>query len=331
MDDRIVVVDDDPGTIHLIGRILDGVSELLFATTGEKAIELVQDAKPDLILLDAQLPGISGFKVFDTLRSQPDVAGVPIIFISCHNESGFEVSALNMGAADYIAKPFSSSKLLARVRTQLRMKHASDELQQALGTDALTGIAGRRKFDEALDREWHRGLRVGDPLTLMLLEVDDFAAFTEQHDRQKADVCLQRLAQAIKTVARRPADFLARCGGDQFGLVLPQTPREGAEHIARRILENVRGLKIGYEASGSTLHLSARIGISSYDPTSRCWAGSWQNTRADDEMRACRSAGNLLLAADKALLAAKMNGSPARFLDIADLEEPQRIRTIAPV
>jgi PleD family two-component response regulator len=113
--------------------------------------------------------------------------------------------------------------------------------------------------------------------------------------------------------------------------VLPQTPRVGAEHIARRILENVRGLKIGYEASGSTLHLAARIGISSYDPTSRCWAGSWQNTRADDEMRACRSAGNLLLAADKALLAAKMNGSPARFLDIADLEEPQRIRTIAPV
>jgi len=330
MDDTIVVVDDDPGTIHLIGRILDGVSELLFATSGEEAIELVHEAKPDLILLDAQLPGISGFKVLDTLKGEPELAGVPIIFISCHNESGFEVSALNRGAADYIAKPFSSSKLLARVRTQLRRKHAADDLHRAAGTDALTGIAARRKFDEALDREWHRGLRVGDPLCLMLIEVEGFGAYADQHGRSKADEGLQRLAHAVKSVARRPADFLARCGGDQFGLLLAQTPGEGAEHIARRILEAVRSLRLDYEVSGRPRHLSVRIGMSNYDQSSACWSGSWQTSRGDDEMGGRRSAGNLLLAADKALHAAKFNGSPIRMLDIADLDEPQRIRAIAP-
>jgi CheY-like chemotaxis protein len=112
MDDKIVVVDDDPGTIYLIGRILHGVGQLSFATSGEKALQLVQDCAPDLVLLDTELPGMSGFKVFDALRAAPDLLGVPIIFMTSHTDAGFEVAALDMGAADFIAKPFAPARLL---------------------------------------------------------------------------------------------------------------------------------------------------------------------------------------------------------------------------
>jgi diguanylate cyclase (GGDEF)-like protein len=331
MDSKILVVDDDPGTIQLIGRILQGISELSFATSGEKALQLVQESTPDLILLDAELPGMSGFKVFDALKTQPDLLGVPIIFITSHNEAGFEVSALNMGAADFIAKPFTSALLLARVKTHLRAKRASDELRRAAGTDTLTGVGGRRQFDEYLDREWRRGLRVGDPMSLLLIDVDHFRSFGERYGHQKADSCLRRVAETIAGIARRPADFLARCGGEQFGLVLPRTPRGGAEHLAQRILDAIESLNIRHESSPAAQHVTASIGVSCYDEESACWTRPSANSRSSGDMRTPLVANDLLLAADKALYSAKSSGyTHARLLDVADLDERILCRDLAP-
>jgi diguanylate cyclase (GGDEF)-like protein len=331
MDHKIVVVDDDPGTIQLIGRILQGISELTFATSGEKALQLIQESAPDLILLDAELPGMSGFKVFDALKALPDLIGVPIIFITSHNEAGFEVSALNMGAADFIAKPFTSARLLARVKTQLRNKRALDELRRVGGIDTLTGVGGRRQFDECLDREWRRGLRVGDPMSLLLIDVDHFGLYGERYGHQNADYCLRRAAQAIAGIARRPADFLSRCGGEQFGLVLPQTPRGGAEHIALRILDAIESLKIRHETSPTSQHVTASIGVSCYDEQSACWARPSANSRSSGDMRMPLVANDLVLAADKALSSARNSGyTHARLLDVADLETRIDCRDIAP-
>ena len=207
MDDKIVVVDDDPGTIYLIGRILHGVGQLSFATSGEKALQLVHDCAPDLILLDAELPGMSGFKVFDELRAASGVPDVPIIFITSHTEAGFEVSALNMGAADFIAKPFTATRLLARVKTHLRTKHTADELRRTASTDTLTGVSSRHFFDESLKREWLRGLRGCDPMALLLIDIDHFTLYGERYGRAKGENCLRRVAAAIQGIVRRPADL----------------------------------------------------------------------------------------------------------------------------
>jgi diguanylate cyclase (GGDEF)-like protein len=334
MEDKIVVVDDDPGTIYLIGRVLHGVSHLRFATSGEKALQLVHDSPPDLILLDAELPGMSGFKVFDALQAAPDVAGVPIIFITSHSEAGFEVSALNMGAADFIAKPFTSSRLLARVNIHLRNKHATDELRRTASTastDALTGVGSRHQFDESLKREWLRGLRVGDPIALLLIEVDHFELYSQRHGHAKGDACLRRVAAAIKAITRRPADVVARREGEQFGVLLPQTSRRGAEYIAQRIIDAIDALKISHENSLSGRHITASIGVSCYDELSSCWEGPPTNFRFGDDLQKCRAANGLLLAADKALYSAKLGGhARARLLDIAELEPPFPSRDIAP-
>jgi diguanylate cyclase (GGDEF)-like protein len=331
MDDKIVVVDDDPGTIYLIGRILNGVSRLTFATSGEKALELVRESAPDLILLDAELPGMSGFKVFDALQAAPDVLGVPIIFITSHAEAGFEVSALNMGAADFIAKPFTAARLLARVTTHLRTKHAADELRRCVGTDALTGVGSRHMFEESLKREWLRGLRCGDPMALLLIDIDHFKLYDRRHGRAKADVCVRRVAAAIKGIVRRPADVVARCGGEQFGVLLPQTARHGAQYIAQRILDAIDELRIPHGDSLATQHMTVSIGVSCYDEASTCWGGPPANFRCGDDLQKGRAANSLLLAADKALYSAKLAGhAHARLLDIAELELPFLTRDIDP-
>jgi diguanylate cyclase (GGDEF)-like protein len=323
MDEKIVVVDDDPGTIYLMGRILQGFGQLSFATSGEKALQLVNDSVPDLILLDAELPGMSGFKVFDALRAAPAVQSVPIIFITSHTEAGFEVSALNMGAADFIAKPFTAARLLARVKTHLRTKHTIDELRRTVSTDALTGVGSRYCFEESLKREWLRGLRVGDPIALFLIDVDHFSLYRERYGQANGENCLRRVAAAIEGIVRRPADLVARCGGEQFGVLLPQTPRRGAEHIAQRILDAIGALGIRHEDSPTAHHVTASIGMSCYDEESACWEGAPANFRFGDDLKKCQAANMLLLAADKALRSAKRGGhARARLLDIAQLEAP---------
>jgi PleD family two-component response regulator len=143
-DVSILLVDDDPGAIQLMGHILASVGKLRFATNGNDALRLARDSAPDLILLDAEMPGMSGFELLKTLKAESSLADVPVIFITSHNEAGFEVSALDMGAADFIAKPFRSSRVLARVRTQLRAKHMADELRRTATIDGVIGVANRR-------------------------------------------------------------------------------------------------------------------------------------------------------------------------------------------
>jgi len=119
--------------------MLAGLGRLRFATSGKDALRLARDLPPDLILLDAEMPGMSGFQLMELLKAEPLLTDVPVIFITSHAETAFEVSALESGAADFIAKPFRSSRVTARVKTHLRVKRMADQLRRLASTDALTG------------------------------------------------------------------------------------------------------------------------------------------------------------------------------------------------
>jgi diguanylate cyclase (GGDEF)-like protein len=308
-DVSILLVDDDPGTIQLIGRILAAVGNVRFATNGKDALRLARDAVPDLILLDAEMPGMSGFELLKTLKSESFLADVPVIFITSHNEAGFEVSALDMGAADFIAKPLRPSRVLARVRTQLRVKRISDQLRRTATTDSLTGVANRRQFDELLEREWLRARRAAQPVSLLMVDVDHFKLYNDLFGHPKGDDCLRRIAQALRSACKRPADLVARYGGEEFVILLPQTPRYGAEYIAQQVLESVAALGIFHEDSQTTHYVSVSVGIACLDDVSAGWGT--QVLKASD----------LVLAADKALYSAKNAGrAQAKLRDIADTD-----------
>src|ERR1700674_472501 len=266
----ILLVDDDPGAIQVMGRILADVGQLRYATNGTEALRLARESAPDLILLDAEMPGMSGFELLRNLKAESSRADVPVIFITSHTEAGFEVSALDMGAADFIAKPLKSSRVLARVRTQLRVKHLADELRRTATTDALTGVANRRQFDESLEREWLRAQRSGDPVSLLMIDVDHFKLYNDLYGHPKGDVCLKHVTQALLSTCKRPADFVARYGGEEVAMLLPQTPRHGAQRMAQRVLDAVATFGIFHEDSQTTHYVSVSVGIACFDDASVC-------------------------------------------------------------
>jgi diguanylate cyclase (GGDEF)-like protein len=324
--DEILLVDDDPGTIQLLQHILGDSANLRFATRGADALRLARESVPDLVLLDAEMPGMSGSELCAAMKAEPSLADVPVIIVTSHSEAAREVASLEMGAVDFIAKPLKASLVLARVRAQLRAKHRSDDLRGAAANDTLTGLANRRSFDDALDREWRRGRRSGDPISLLMIEVDHFAQYNELYGPAHGNRCLRSIGDALVRVAsRRGPDLVARHGAETFAVLLPQTARGGAKRVAHFVLDTVDALALTHTRSPTAPYVTVSVGISSYDGQSQCWVRRSAVARIVDEPRSRVSSCDLVTAADRALESAQHAGrAQARFLDIADVEEPQR-------
>jgi diguanylate cyclase (GGDEF)-like protein len=324
-DADILIVDDDPATLQLLSRILSDVGRIHLATNGTDALRIASSDPPDIILLDAEMPGISGFKVLEALKAEPGLADVPVVFITSHGEAGFEVSALELGAVDYIGKPFKSSIVLARIKTHLSLKLMADSLRRDTLTDCLTGIPNRRHFDQALEREWLSARRAGDPVSLLMIDVDHFKLYNDRYGHPKGDAALRQLAQVLLGVARRPADLVARCGGEEFVVLLPRTTRRGAENVARRVLEAVESMGIVHgDSPAQTHHLTVSIGIACHDEESPHWPDTAAKRRIGDDAHADNDGIDLVLAADRALYLAKRTGRARAVLrDVSDVDIPE--------
>jgi len=329
-DASILLIDDDPGAIQLIKRTLADIGTLRAANNGRDALRMAHESTPDLILMNAHMPHTNALELIDTLRSESQLATVPIIFVTNQDERGFETSALERSVLDFIPMPLTASVLLARVQAHLRMKRTADELRRNATTDDLTGVASRRQFHETLEREWLRGLPTVDPISLLLVNVDRFSLYNERYGRPNGDACLREIAQTLSVACHRPADFRARLGGDEFVLLLPRTARLGAERVARRILEAVAALGISHEDCAPSRRLSVSLGIAYFDESSICWVQRPEVCSLDTDLYSYSAASDLLLAADKALRSAK-NGGRAQFrlLDIAELDatDPEQTGT----
>lgn len=133
----ILIVDDDPGMVQALARVIRPLGRLRFATLGLDALRLMTESPPDLVLLDAQMPGMSGFEVLEAIKGNPLLSDIPVIFVTSQAEASFEQTGLEKGAADFIAKPIRPAIVQARVRTQLRLKQANDVLKEVAAIDRL--------------------------------------------------------------------------------------------------------------------------------------------------------------------------------------------------
>ena len=324
---NILLVDDDPTVIHALGRILSSTADLRFATSGEAALRLAQAAPPDLILLDAEMPGMSGFDVCRRLKADPQLTDVPVIFVTRFDTPASEVAGLDLGAADYIAKPVNARLVLARVKTQLRLKRMTDELRRLAAIDVLTGVANRRSFDEALDHEWRRSRRTGSALSLVMIDIDHFKLYNDLYGHPAGDTCLRDFAQALLGASKRPSDHVARYGGEEFVVLLPQTDRAGSIHVAQQFLAAIAALDIVHAASPTSSRLTASIGVACCDRDSvRRLA---DGTAVLDAHPLPFAVDEFARAADLALYAAKHGGrARASLLDIGDVGAPERASAI---
>ena len=325
VDDDILLVDDDPGTIRVLAAILADIGNVAFATGGADALRMARESIPDLILLDAEMPGMNGFVVCEALKADPELADVPVIFITSHREPEFEVSGFEVGASDFIAKPVNPALVLARVKAQLRVKRLADDSRRLAMTDGLTSVANRRRFDEFLDREWNSARRGGDGLALLMIDVDHFKGFNDLYGHPAGDACLAALAQAMAGACLRPTDLVARFGGEEFAVLLPKTSRVGAEHVAHAILDAVDALAIAHAASTTAAHVTVSVGIATCDADSTCGARASTGMRNPERC----VAKDLLQAADNALYAAKHAGrARASAQDLCDLRTSTPARAV---
>jgi len=267
MNGRILIVDDAMENIQILHHALRDEHDVLFALNGEKALQIAHNQLPDLILLDAVMPGMDGYEVCAALRASAAVRDIPVIFVTALTHPEDETRALEAGAVDFISKPFNSAVVRARVRTQLTIKRQADAMRELTLTDVLTGVANRRSFNEAMDNEWRRCARAETPLALIMIDIDQFKNYNDAYGHQAGDLCLQQVAAAMKRSAGRPPDLLARYGGEEFIILLPAVALDGAQVVAERLLEEVRSLNLPHQASAVADRVTVSMGVASVQPS----------------------------------------------------------------
>jgi diguanylate cyclase (GGDEF)-like protein len=311
---NLLIVDDDVTVIHVLAKALAGIGSVRYALNGADALRLAESDPPDVVLLDAHMPGMSGFEVLEAMRSRPALEDVPAIVITSHSSQEMEEEGLAKGAADFIAKPFHPAIVAARVRTQLRLKRALDRLRQMSSTDALTGVANRRALDETLLKDCKRARRSNTPLSVILLDVDHFKSFNDTYGHGAGDEALIAVTKAMLEACNRPADLVARYGGEEFTVVLPGTDESGALAVATKLMQRVNDKKIPHSGSSYGL-LTVSIGIASFAPNAPERDESTELLRDNAAIpTAHQVASALLKIADQALCVAKQTGRSRAIL-----------------
>jgi len=305
--DLVLIVDDIPENLSVLHDALDEAGyTVLVATNGETALQRARHSLPDVILLDAMMPGMDGFEVARRIR-QLETAGewTPIIFLTARTSDADLEKGIAVGGDDYLIKPVSETVLAAKVRAMQRiaqmrysllvltrkLDEANQELTRLSSLDGLTAIANRRQFDETLLREWRRGSRQGRPLALLLADVDLFKQFNDGYGHQVGDECLKAVARTLTSVLRRPADLVARYGGEEFAVILPDTDITGALLVAEGMRSAVEKLGITHRFASSTGHVTISIGAAAVIP------GRGVIKAADDALYQAKQGGRNRIAA----------------------------------
>ncbi|MBI1904785.1 MAG: diguanylate cyclase [Rhodocyclales bacterium] len=263
----VLVVDDAPSDLRLLVESLKDAYKVKVATSGTRALELARGAeRPDLILLDVVMPDMDGYAVCQQLKADPATRGIPVIFISVQGDVEDEARGLGLGAIDYIVKPIRPPIVQARVKNHIALKRSLDLLERMTTVDHLTGISNRRGFDEYLGMEWHRAIRTGEPLSLLAADLDHFKAYNDHYGHPAGDACLSAVAAALRESVARLTDMVARCGGEEFGCILPETNVAGALAIAQDMRRRVGGLHIAHARSTCSEYVSVSIGVATLIP-----------------------------------------------------------------
>jgi diguanylate cyclase (GGDEF)-like protein len=197
------------------------------------------------------------------LKSEKRTKHVPVIFITARSENEDEMKGLEVGAVDYIRKPFNQAVVKARVKAHLELKMHRDKLE----LDGLTGIPNRRRFDEYIETEWRMASRENSNISLIMIDIDYFKNFNDGYGHLSGDECLKKVAATLAKSVNRPMDFVARYGGEEFACILPGTDLNGAIYIAETMKKNIERLTITHDYSLIGNYLTISLGVATIVPS----------------------------------------------------------------
>ena len=265
----ILVVDDAPENVMLLSLILKDLGTVSSALSGREAIDKALENPPDLILLDIQMPELDGYDVIRALKEDPKTENVPVIFVTGLSDEGDEEKGLKLGAIDYITKPYKPTVVTARVRNHLRLREyamrleqLNEELERLATTDALTSAYNRRYFMSKLEEEVKRVRRYKRPSSLMMIDVDHFKKINDTFGHDVGDHVLIALVKLLEDKVRQ-LDTVARIGGEEFAILMPETSEKDALILVNRLLDAARAAAI--TVADDTVRFTISVGCTEFD------------------------------------------------------------------
>lgn len=285
----VLLVDDQPLIGEAVRRALHEEAEINFHYCGNpsEAVAIAREMQPTVILQDLVMPAISGLELVRWYRADPMIKDTPIIVLSTKEEATVKSDAFRLGANDYLVKLPDRIELIARIRyhstaylsqiqrdeayralrrSQQELMEMNLELQRLTNVDGLTGLSNRRYFDEYFDTEWRHAMRVREPISLLMIDIDHFKQYNDNYGHLAGDEVLKTVAQAVRGTFQRPKDLAVRLGGEEFAVVLPQTSGEDAAVMAERTVRAVAALRVPHGASSAADHVTISVGAATCIP-----------------------------------------------------------------
>ena len=282
----VLVIEDHPDQRDLLAIVLQREGyRIITAANGLEALEKLETEHVQIALSDIMMPKMDGFELIKRVRGNPRLKSLYLILITARIQEGDRVRGLDLGADDYITKPFSFSELLARIRVGSRVVQYQKHLEYQTQVDSLTGLFNRRAFEKKINEEFERSKRYHNPLSVLLLDIDNFKLINDTYGHHGGDAALVKIAETFREKTRQ-SDFPSRYGGEEFVLILPETDQDNALQVAGKIHDSIRACSFGTAAR--PFEITVSIGVSS---TSARFYSDWREL-VDDSDRALYQAKN---------------------------------------
>jgi len=301
----VLLVDNDKLTAESVRKLISKESDIEFhyCADSKRAVQQATEIRATVILQDLFMPDIDGLTLVRFYRNNPATKNIPIIVLSSKDDPNIKSDAFNHGATDYLIKLPEKVELLARIRSHARSYLAQKERDQAFNAlskmqtqletmneelarsskelmkankelerlsllDDLTNIANRRHFDQVFHDEWASSQETGNPLSILMADMDDLKSFNDSYGHPAGSECLKALALALDNCELADNSLVARYGGDEFVVLLPNTTLEEAITYSRSIQTSIKELKISHTRSAASNFVTVSIGVASQSRSS---------------------------------------------------------------
>ncbi len=269
-DFKVLVADDSRIYRKLVEQALSAKQyQVMFAKSGQEAIDLFSHHEPSLVITDWQMPDLTGIQLCEHIRNHPGKSYTYLIILTGMTEKQDLVKGLAAGADDYLTKPFHSDELLARVGVGRRIVDLHRQLEaknvllkELALTDSLTGLPNRRAIEEWSTRQLSGALRYGFTFHVVLADLDHFKSVNDTYGHEVGDTVLKKFSEILKSHSRR-SDICGRVGGEEFLSILTHTTQANARMVVERIRQQVEAAK--FEVGGKTLKITASFGLASFE------------------------------------------------------------------
>lgn len=262
---HILIVDDVTTNLKLAAEVLQGNYKLSMAKSGAQALQFLQKAKPDLILLDIRMPEMDGYQTLDLIKSNPDTANIPVVFLTVDDQRESEIKGLKMGAMDFITKPFEPGIMLSRIDKILQIEELRKNLSISARKDALTGLWNRKHLEDEVERYLDES---GQNAVFLIMDIDNFKQVNDTLGHIMGDAVLECLGHILQNNVG-PRDVASRIGGDEFALFLKgeYTDSEIKEYC-EMLIEQIEGELASVVNNGCKITISigiAQVPMDGYD------------------------------------------------------------------